>query len=177
MQQGHSYFKYPSPMGILNVYFCRRGIYGISFYDGRKKTNDYVHIRACDYTIYKYIFKELNEYFTGKLKKFEVPIILKGTEFQKKVWTEIMKIPYGEYISYGEIAKKIASPNAARAVGNANNSNKLPIIIPCHRVIGSNGDLLGYSGGIERKKWLLSHEKKYKGSVKYGQRVARQTRA
>ncbi|MFW5982052.1 MAG: methylated-DNA--[protein]-cysteine S-methyltransferase [Halanaerobiaceae bacterium] len=168
MDKQYSYFKYPSPMGILNIYFTRRGIYEISFYDGRKKTNDHVKIHTDDLTIYKYIFKELNEYFTGKIRKFEVPIILQGTDFQKKVWTEVMKIPYGEYITYGEIARMIGSPKAARAVGNASNSNKLPIIIPCHRVITANGELTGYLGGIERKKWLLNHEKKYRRRVNYG---------
>ncbi|MEJ6951680.1 methylated-DNA--[protein]-cysteine S-methyltransferase [Natronospora cellulosivora (SeqCode)] len=168
MDDSYSYFKYPSPLGILNIYFTARGIYDISFYDGRKRNNDHVNIRTTDYTIYKYIFEELNDYFTGKLKEFEVPIILRGTEFQIKVWKEVMKIPYGEYITYGEIAKIIGSSKAARAVGNANNCNRLPIIIPCHRVIASNGEMTGYLGGIERKKWLLNHEKKYRRRVNYG---------
>lgn len=93
----------------------------------------------------------MNAYFMGKLRVFQVPLILEGTDFQKRVWKEIMKIPYGEVASYGEIARAIGVPKGARAVGNANNKNKVPIIIPCHRVVGSNGSLTGYAGGLERK--------------------------
>ena len=102
---------------------------------------------------------ELMEYFDGKRRKFGIPIKLDGTEFQVKVWKELLKLPYGETCSYLDIAKKIGNPNAARAVGMANNKNKIQIIIPCHRVIGSNKKLIGYAGGIKIKEKLLKLEK------------------
>ena len=94
-----------------------------------------------------------------KRKIFDIPIKLDGTEFQVKVWTELLKLPYGKTCSYLDIAKKIGNPNAARAVGMANNKNKIQIIIPCHRVIGSNKKLIGYAGGIKIKEKLLKLEK------------------
>ena len=102
---------------------------------------------------------ELMEYFDGKRRKFDIPIKLDGTEFQVKVWKELLKLPYGETCSYLDIAKKIGNPNAARAVGMANNKNKIQIIIPCHRIIGSDKKLIGYAGGIKIKEKLLKLEK------------------
>ena len=104
----------------------------------------------------------MNAYFLGRLNDFQVPVILEGTEFQVKVWKEIMKIPYGDLATYGEIAKSIGVPKGARAVGNANHNNRIAIIVPCHRVVGANGCLTGYAGGLERKKWLIAHEKKHR---------------
>ena len=103
--------------------------------------------------------QELMEYLECKRKMFDIPIKLDGTEFQVKVWTELLKLPYGKTCSYLDIAKKIGNPNAARAVGMANNKNKIQIIIPCHRVIGSNKKLIGYAGGIDVKEKLLKLEK------------------
>ena len=102
---------------------------------------------------------ELMEYFDGKRRKFDIPIKLDGTDFQIKVWKELLKLPYGTTCSYLDIAKKIGNPNGARAVGMANNKNKIQIIIPCHRVIGSNKKLIGYAGGIKIKEKLLKLEK------------------
>ncbi|MCG0275368.1 MAG: methylated-DNA--[protein]-cysteine S-methyltransferase [Thermosediminibacteraceae bacterium] len=102
--------------------------------------------------------EELKAYFEGKLRTFTVPLDLHGTEFQKTVWREVMKIPYGEVRSYGYIAKAIGKPKAYRAVGCANNKNPVPIIVPCHRVVGSNGSLVGYGGGLEMKSFLLKLE-------------------
>jgi methylated-DNA-[protein]-cysteine S-methyltransferase len=102
--------------------------------------------------------KQLDEYFKGTLKDFGLSLHLEGTDFQIKVWQELAKIPYGETITYRELANKIGSPKAVRAVGNANNKNPIPIIVPCHRVIGSNGKLVGYAGGIKRKDQLLGFE-------------------
>ena len=104
--------------------------------------------------------QQLNEYFAGERKEFDLPLALKGTEFQLEVLEELKKIPYGETTSYGDIAKRIGRPKAVRAVGAANGRNPIPIIVPCHRVIGSNGQLVGYGGGLERKRWLLEHEKR-----------------
>lgn len=103
--------------------------------------------------------RQLTDYFEGKRKIFDLPLQMNGTSFQKRVWNELTKIPYGNTLSYKEVAIQIGNENASRAVGNANNKNKIAIIIPCHRVIGSSGKLVGYEGGIERKKWLLEHEK------------------
>lgn len=107
----------------------------------------------------KLIKEELNEYFSGKRKVFSIPFELKGTEFQKKVWNELLKIPYGNTKSYKEIAESIGSAKYSRAVGNANNKNPVALIVPCHRVIGSNGKLVGYRGGLNIKEKLLEIEK------------------
>ena len=103
--------------------------------------------------------QQLNEYFQNKRREFDVPLLFIGTDFQKKVWNELLKIPYGKTISYGELAKQIGMPNAVRAVANANAVNALSIIVPCHRIIGSDGSLTGYGGGLERKRFLLDLEK------------------
>lgn len=103
--------------------------------------------------------QQLDEYFAGKRKKFDIPIKLDGTDFQIKVWKELLKIPYGETCSYLDIAKRIGNPNASRAVGMANNKNKIIIIVPCHRVIGSNKKLVGYACGLDVKEKLLELER------------------
>ncbi len=103
-------------------------------------------------------YKELNEYFRGKRKTFDIPLKIEGTEFQKKVWNELLEIPYGETRSYLDIAKRVGNPKASRAVGMANYNNKIIIIIPCHRVIGSNKKLIGYAGGLDVKEKLLKLE-------------------
>ena len=103
--------------------------------------------------------QQLDEYFAGKRKKFNIPIKLDGTDFQIKVWKELLKIPYGETCSYLDIAKRIGNPKASRAVGMANNKNKIIIIVPCHRVIGSNKKLVGYACGLDVKEKLLELER------------------
>ena len=112
--------------------------------------------------IIKQTIKQLDEYFNGKRKKFELPLNPKGTEFQKKVWLQLMNIPYGKTATYKDIATLIGNTNASRAVGNANNKNPIAIIIPCHRVIGSNNKLTGYAGGLDKKEKLLNLEKNNK---------------
>jgi len=106
---------------------------------------------------------EVTAYFSGELNQFLVPLDVRGTDFQLEVWQELVKVPYGKIRSYNEIAKAINRPSAVRAVGNANGDNNIAIIIPCHRVIGNNGDLTGYGGGLWRKKKLLDLEKRYLG--------------
>lgn len=108
----------------------------------------------------KETIRQLRAYFAGELEDFDLPLAPEGTPFQQKCWDQLCKIPYGETISYGELAKRIGSPNASRAVGLANGSNPIPIIIPCHRVIGSNGKLTGYGGGLPIKEKLLALEKR-----------------
>ena len=104
------------------------------------------------------ILGQLDAYFAGRLTEFDIPVKLDGTEFQRRVWSQLQAIPYGETISYGELARRVGSPKASRAVGLANGRNPVTIIVPCHRVIGSNGKLTGYGGGLDRKTWLLDHE-------------------
>jgi methylated-DNA-[protein]-cysteine S-methyltransferase len=103
---------------------------------------------------------QLHAYFAGELEDFDLALAPEGTAFQQKCWDELCKIPYGETISYGELARRIGNPNASRAVGLANGSNPIPIVIPCHRVIGSNGKLTGYGGGLPIKEKLLALEKR-----------------
>lgn len=105
---------------------------------------------------------QLDAYFKGELKQFDLKLKLYGTDFQKRVWQELVKIPYGETISYGELARRIKNPNAARAVGLANGKNPVSIIVPCHRVIGKSGSLTGFGGGIDVKKSLLEFERNNK---------------
>jgi methylated-DNA-[protein]-cysteine S-methyltransferase len=106
-------------------------------------------------------FLELEEYFQGKRHRFTMPLYLQGTPFQIEVWRTLREIPYGETRSYQDVALAIGNPRALRAVGGANNKNPLAIIIPCHRVIGKNGSLTGFGGGLAIKEWLLEHEKQH----------------
>jgi methylated-DNA-[protein]-cysteine S-methyltransferase len=105
------------------------------------------------------IVQQLSEYFDGKRTRFELPLDVEGTAFQKSVWNELLRIPYGETRSYGDIAKALGRPSAARAVGMANHNNPVAIVIPCHRVVGQNGSLTGYAGGLHLKEQLLSIER------------------
>ncbi|SNT04150.1 methylated-DNA-[protein]-cysteine S-methyltransferase [Anaerovirgula multivorans] len=150
----------------MNIYFYESDIgkIGIAEKDGRI-TNLYFEndklpqdIQICETPILKEAAQQLKSYLVGKLKKFSVPITPTGTVFMEQVWTSLCEIPYGETVSYKDIAAKIGNPNAARAIGLANNRNPIPIFIPCHRVIGTNGSLIGYRGGIELKKRLLEME-------------------
>jgi len=105
--------------------------------------------------------EQLEAYFAGELHRFDLALAARGTDFRKAVWHELERIPYGETISYGELARRIGDPSACRAVGAANGANPLPIIVPCHRVIGSNGKLTGFGGGLPTKQWLLAHERRH----------------
>jgi methylated-DNA-[protein]-cysteine S-methyltransferase len=102
--------------------------------------------------------EELEEYFQNKRTAFTVPLCLDGTDFQKRVWTALRTVPYGKTASYLDMANEIGNPKAVRAIGGANSRNPISIIVPCHRIIGKNGTLVGYEGGLWRKEWLLKHE-------------------
>ena len=104
-------------------------------------------------------FRQLSEYLIGERKEFDIPLRMKGTEFQKRVWTALLEIPYGETRNYKQIAEAIGNPKGMRAVGMANNRNQLLVVVPCHRVIGANGNLVGYGEGLEMKEFLLRLEK------------------
>lgn len=112
----------------------------------------------------KPVRRQLEAYFGGELQAFDLELEGEGTDFQRKVWRALCDIPYGETISYGELARRIGQPSAPRAVGLANGQNPIAVIVPCHRVIGANGALTGYGGGLPRKKWLLAHEAAHRGS-------------
>ncbi len=110
--------------------------------------------------VIKKCIKQLDEYFSGKRKRFDLRLTFSGSAFQRQVWNELLNIPYGKNISYLTLSKRIENIKAIRAVGTANGSNKICIVVPCHRVIGSDGSLVGYGGDLWRKKWLLDHEAK-----------------
>lgn len=141
---------YDSPIGLIKITANENAIIGLDFVYKKTKEEENDLIIICK--------KQLDEYFKGERTEFDLNIHLNGTEFQVAVWSELKKIPYGERRSYKDIAKAIGNEKAVRAVGGANNKNKIAIIIPCHRVVGSNGSLTGYAGGLWRKKWLLEHE-------------------
>ena len=107
---------------------------------------------------------QLRAYFAGELQVFDLTLDMQGTAFQKRVWNELLNIPYGETRSYSEVAGVIGAPKAVRAVGAANGSNPVPIVVPCHRVIGAGGSLTGFGSGLPRKRWLLDHEARYAGT-------------
>jgi methylated-DNA-[protein]-cysteine S-methyltransferase len=109
------------------------------------------------------VAKQLQEYFRGERQSFDLNLAPRGTEFQQAVWRALLRIPYGETRSYADIAREIGRPAAVRAVGAANGANPIPIVIPCHRVVGSNGSLTGFGGGIDTKRWLLAHEARVAG--------------
>ena len=145
---------YNSPIGYIQILGNEHSIISLDFIDeinNDEKRNDLLN--TC--------ITELDEYFKGKRRSFSLNLLLNGTDFQKKVWKALINIPYGKTVSYKDIAKAIGNEKSARAVGNANNKNKIAIIVPCHRVIGSNGLLTGYAGGIWRKEWLINHEKMF----------------
>jgi methylated-DNA-[protein]-cysteine S-methyltransferase len=144
---------YQTEIGPFEIVGNQKGILTIIF--GKEPSVTDSDLPAC----MKECMRQLDEYFEGRRKKFNVPLLLEGTDFQKAVWRQLQKIPFGQTASYGDVARAIDRPKAFRAVGNANNKNPIPVIIPCHRVIGSDGKLVGFGGGIWRKEWLLDHEK------------------
>lgn len=140
-----------TPLGYAELIGDENGLASITVYDDEKPMDiipavleDAVH--------------QLKEYFDGKRTKFDLKINPQGTDFQKGVWDELLNIPFGKTLSYLELSKRLGDVKAIRAVAAANGKNPLWIVVPCHRVIGSNGDLTGYAGGLHRKKWLLNHE-------------------
>ena len=111
---------------------------------------------------------QLEEYFAGARRAFDIPLAPGGTDFQRRVWGELSRIPFGETVTYGELATRVGVPTAVRAVGAANGQNPVSVVVPCHRVVGASGKLTGYGGGIERKRWLLAHEGRGTGSAAHG---------
>ena len=146
----------PSPLGVLRLYAHGDELCGVHLPDLEAPA-------AVEQSsaVLRETAKQLAEYFAGTRRSFDVPLGPRGTGFQTIVWRALTAIPYGETRSYGELARTIGRPAASRAVGAANGQNPIAIIVPCHRVIGANGDLTGYAGGLPTKRWLLAHEARY----------------
>ena len=145
-----------TPMGPLTVASTEKGVASIRF--GSSVPTG----ASADDAVNREAVQQLSEYFEGKRTAFDFPLDFEGTAFQKAVWNELARIPYGETRSYGDIAKAIGRPGAARAVGMANHDNPIAVVIPCHRVVGSNGSLRGYAGGLHLKAQLLSIERHHR---------------
>jgi methylated-DNA-[protein]-cysteine S-methyltransferase len=145
-----------SPLGFTKIMGDEDGIASISILNSEEKITDIIPIELEDCVF------QLNEYFEGTRKQFRLKLNPEGTEFQKKVWKLLEEIPYSKTISYLELSKQLGDIKAIRAVANANAKNPLWIVVPCHRVIGSDGSLTGYAGGLQRKQWLLEHESPFK---------------
>ena len=153
------YTQIESPVGPLLLAADDAGLRQILFVNGRRPARPDPSWKQ-DAAPLKKTISQLRSYFAGELEEFDLPLTPEGTSFQQDVWRRLCEIPYGETISYGELARRIGNPNASRAVGLANGSNPIPIVIPCHRVIGSNGKLTGYGGGLPIKEKLLALEKR-----------------
>lgn len=145
-----------SPLGYTKIVGDVEGLQSVTVLNSEEKITDIIPEVLEDCVI------QLKEYFEGKRKVFSLKLNQQGTEFQKKVWKQLVQIPYGKTTSYLELSKQVGNVKAIRAVANANSKNPLWIIVPCHRIIGSDGSLTGYAGGLHRKQWLLGHESPYK---------------
>ncbi|MEM9680353.1 MAG: methylated-DNA--[protein]-cysteine S-methyltransferase [Bacteroidota bacterium] len=145
-----------TPLGIAKIEGDLNGIASVSILDDFQGPTDNIpdSLKACS--------QQLDDYFSGTLQSFSLKLNPQGTDFQKKVWQKLLDIPFGKTLSYLELSKQLGDPKAIRAVASANGKNPLWVIVPCHRVIGSDGSLTGYAGGLHRKQWLLEHESPYK---------------
>lgn len=150
--------EYMTPIGLIEIVGDEHAIQSILFVD-REETNDVANRELPD--VMHQCQRELEDYFKGTRLTFTFPVEQEGTPFQLEVWEALTTIPYGETTSYLALATTVGRPKAVRAVGRTNGRNRLSIVVPCHRVIGSNGALTGYAGGVERKEWLLRHEKQH----------------
>jgi methylated-DNA-[protein]-cysteine S-methyltransferase len=152
------YCHLETPVGKLTLFGTDKGLTGINFPSGKNQLMPTATCQKNDQKLSK-AARQLDEYFSGKRTEFTIPLIIHGTDFQKTVWNALQTIPYGQTMSYGDIAKVIGRPTASRAVGMANGRNQIPIIIPCHRVIGADKFLTGFAGGLETKRFLLGLER------------------
>ena len=140
-----------TPLGLMEIQAIDTGIQAIGFVASRQRESG-------EHPLLKEAAGQLAAYFAGRLSRFDLPLSPQGTGFQRKVWSALQRVPYGQTASYGQIARQIGQPGAGRAVGAANGRNPVAIVVPCHRIIGANGTLTGYAGGLERKAWLLKLE-------------------
>jgi methylated-DNA-[protein]-cysteine S-methyltransferase len=150
---------YQSPVGMLRISGTEHFISEVSFVDNPDEIADNTNREQLPYMAIQAI-EQLIQYFHGNRRDFELPINQEGTDFQQKVWHELMNIHFGKTISYQELSRRLGDPKVIRAAAAANGKNHVAIVVPCHRVIGSNRELVGYGGGLWRKKWLLEHENK-----------------
>ncbi|HEX5268685.1 MAG TPA: methylated-DNA--[protein]-cysteine S-methyltransferase [Acidimicrobiales bacterium] len=148
---------YDSPIGVLTLTSEDGYLTGL-YMDDQRHAPSGSDKWVRDDTAFDDVLSQLDAYFSGRMKDFDVPLRMQGTEFQRRVWEGLTRIPYGETWSYAQLAGKVGNPKACRAVGLANGRNPVAVIVPCHRVIGANGTLTGYGGGLDRKRWLLDHE-------------------
>ena len=156
------YSEMDSPVGTLTLLGDGEALVGLFMHEQRHRP---LLPEGCERHDQPFgaVREQLCAYFAGKLRNFEVPVRGRGSAFQERVWRALCKIPFGETESYGQLARRIGNANASRAVGLANGMNPIGIIVPCHRVVGANGSLTGYGGGLDRKRWLLEHERRYAG--------------
>ncbi|MHA7841709.1 MAG: methylated-DNA--[protein]-cysteine S-methyltransferase [Winogradskyella sp.] len=145
-----------TPIGYAKIVGDHNGITSVSILDKPENTSEYIPEPLTD------CVSQLKAYFNNQLRTFDLKLNPKGTDFQKKVWKQLEGIPYGKTISYLDLAKQLGDAKTIRAAASANGKNPLWIIVPCHRVIGTDGSLTGYAGGLHRKQWLLNHESEYK---------------
>jgi methylated-DNA-[protein]-cysteine S-methyltransferase len=152
---------FDSPVGVLTLTGEDGHLTGLHMADQRHApTGSDQWVR--DDAAFDDVLGQLDAYFSGRITDFDVPVRMGGTEFQRRVWDGLTQIPYGETWSYAQLAERVGNPRACRAVGLANGRNPVAIIVPCHRVIGANGTLTGYGGGLDRKRWLLDHEARHR---------------
>jgi methylated-DNA-[protein]-cysteine S-methyltransferase len=157
MQATHTTY-YSSPIGLIKITGTTEALHSLLFVETKDEPAS-LNVPG----LFNTCIDQLNDYFHGKLKDFTLPVQFEGTDFQQQVWTELCAIPFGKTTSYIAIARKLKNPNAVRAIGSTNSKNKLCILVPCHRVIGLDGSLTGYAGGLWRKQWLLEHETAFTG--------------
>lgn len=157
---------YRSPIGPILIKISDDHICELTYIDGDASAgfeNSTMAMKSKN--VWQQCTTQLDEFFSGSRKKFDLPLQQEGTNFQQRVWNELLDIPYGSTINYRQLAQRLGDVKSIRAAASANGRNKLNIVIPCHRVIGSDGSLTGYSGGLSRKKWLLDHENKFTNGV------------
>jgi len=153
------YTALPSPVGTLKLVASDQGLVAILWENDTPRRVPLPHAeKADDHPVLNEAARQLGEYFSGERRVFDLPLDFHGTAFQKDVWAELLRVPFGETRSYAQIAESIGRPTASRAVGAANGRNPISIVAPCHRIIGTNGGLTGFAGGLEAKTWLLTLE-------------------
>jgi methylated-DNA-[protein]-cysteine S-methyltransferase len=150
-----------TPIGPLTLVASDRAVTGLYFAGDRRAADARARSSAPDGSILGRAEAALDAYFAGRASRFELPLAPLGTDFQRAVWAALVAIPYGATATYADIARAVGRPDAVRAVGAANGRNPISVIVPCHRVIGSDGSLTGYAGGLDRKAWLLTHEARF----------------
>lgn len=162
-----------TPLGEMIAVYSDDGIHLLEFYNPERIENQTVGINpkpepgSEDHPVFSRLRNEIEHWFSGELKAFSLPLIPNGSEFQLRVWEQLKKIPYGTTISYEQLAEELGDRNTIRAAASANGANPIAIMIPCHRVIGKDGSLTGYAGGLKRKRQLLDHERRITGDKAY----------